>query len=473
MMDAMTRRNSTSRTPIPDSPMPKKRQSASFESNEDELSRRWRQESERYVAAINGFVARGQKESWDKISEKDQPKDTRQPLAEAVLNAVRRANQSGTVEGLRERFPPAHEPFLDMLKENGQSLPVVILLDDGRIVMRIGAPHQPGKVVIIDDLKIESLPTDIISIGRSPRRQFFAAARKKGVTIHQGWDGPRTATLNWPTGMEGVPVGFNVKPFTGTQIVERLIPFDSGDRAILVCSDGMFVLTADKAIRLLPTEEQMLERFMSQIEDDPNFETFYNFDMGHAALSPNGKLIAAGHQDGPHFIFDADSLKVVGEIGNLSEYPHHAAFSSDGEYVALNSCWFHNGQTVGVPTRLLPGLKSEPYELDERFTKLEDGARVHAAVFRNDEFIIGDAYGYLRAFDVGGKFRWQHFIGSTVEDIDVSRDGKRLVVTTFAGFLSIMDLDTGTPDPFATGTSTHRERRRWLFWKKEPKPLAW
>ena len=129
--------------------------------------------------------------------------------------------------------------------------------------------------------------------------------------------------------------------------------------------------------------------------------------------------------------------------------------------------------TIGVPTRLLPGLKTEPYKLDDRLIQLEEGSRVYAAVSRGDEFIVGDANGYLTAFDVTGKFRWRHFIGSSGGDIDLSHDGKRLIVTTYAGFLCVIDMDTGDADPFAIGTSTHRERRRWLFWKKEPRPLVW
>jgi hypothetical protein len=42
-------------------------------------------------------------------------------------------------------------------------------------------------------------------------------------------------------------------------------------------------------------------------------------------------------------------------------------------------------------------------------------------------------------------------IGSSVGDIDVSRDGDRLVVTTYAGFLSVIELDTGEADPFVIG----------------------
>ena len=54
-----------------------------------------------------------------------------------------------------------------------------------------------------------------------------------------------------------------------------------------------------------------------------------------------------------------------------------------------------------------------------------------------------------------------------------TRDGTRLAVMTFAGFLCLIDLDTGTMDPFAIGTATLREKRRWLFWKDEPTPIVW
>lgn len=141
--------------------------------------------------------------------------------------------------------------------------------------------------------------------------------------------------------------------------------------------------------------------------------------------------------------------------------------------VAFNSCHMHRGGTIGVPTSLLPGLKTDQYYIDERFCLLEDQARVYAGVYRHDEFIIGDASGYLHAFDETGKSRWRHFIGSSIGDIDVSEDGKKLIVSTYAGFLCIIDMDTGQKDPFVIGNSTHQEKRRWLFWTNEENPLIW
>jgi hypothetical protein len=47
----------------------------------------------------------------------------------------------------------------------------------------------------------------------------------------------------------------------------------------------------------------------------------------------------------------------------------------------------------------------------------------------------------------------------------VSPNGKRLAVATAAGYLQIIELDTGDPDPFQIGTATHRERIRFVRWQ--------
>jgi WD40 repeat protein len=395
-------------------------------------------------------------------------------MAKAVIDAVRRANELGRTESLRETLPPAHEPFIDMLDEKGQSLPVVILLGDGRTVLQVGTPHVAGSFVIVHENHIEPLSPEILAVGRSPNRRYFAIGRRSGVTILDGWDGPLVAELRWPNGREGVPEEFDVKGLKEPPVATRMIPFPDGKRALLVSPDGVFVLTTSNAVRLLPTAEQIKEDFADALKERPKeTPSIYGLSMEHGAVSPDGRFIATGHQSSAHFVFDAATYKIVGEIGPISEYPHHAAFSGDGEMILLNACHFYNGATVGVPTRLLPGLKTEFYKPDPRMPTLEDGARVYASVDRSDEFIIGDAHGYLRAFDRAGKPRWRHFIGSTIGDIDISPDGKKLVVSSYAGFLCFLDLDTGERDPFAIGTATHRERRRWLFWKNEPKPLVW
>lgn len=440
---------------------------------EDELSSRWRDQTKTYVAAINSFIQRGMAEGWENIERTEEPKDTTGPMADAVLKAIRRANEDGKTDDLHARFPRSHSPFWEMLNENGQSLPVCLLLDDERIVLRVGEPYNEGHLAIINGDSVERLSPSIVSIGRSPNRHFFAVAQPEGIFIHQGWDGPVKTFLNWPTGHEDISEGFVSQPIQQPPMITRIIPFNTGDKLLLVSPEGIFVLTANGALRLLPTDDQMKAECESLQTNDAEDPLTIVLSMEHGTISPDGKLIAMGHQDSLHYVVDSESLKIVGEIGNMSEYPHYAAFSADGSMIAFNSCHFYNGETIGLPTSLLPGIKTEPYEMDKRLIKLEEGSRVYAAASRGDEFIIGDASGYLRAFDLQGKFRWQHFIGSTICDIDISRDGRRLIVTTYAGFLCILDLDTGESDPFVIGTATHKESRRWLFWKNEAKPLIW
>jgi hypothetical protein len=74
---------------------------------EEELSRRWRAEGEQYASAMNAFVARAMKGEWENVAADSEPQGARQAMAEAVLEAVRRANGFGLFDGVRDRFPPA------------------------------------------------------------------------------------------------------------------------------------------------------------------------------------------------------------------------------------------------------------------------------------------------------------------------------------------------------------------------------
>lgn len=459
----------------------------------DAVSERWCEEGYEYVAGINEYVRKGMTLGWDKVGEP--PEDTRSGLAEQVIEFVRQANETGDIKNLRQKFPPDHAPLLDLIEENGQHISPIVLLDDGRILIRVHASYQESKVYIIDGLNIEPLD-NIISVGQSPNRKYFAVAKELGVEIYEGWEGRQVAWLNWPTGLEGVPSGFNVEPLKGIPTITHLSPFPDGTRVLLVSSEGIFVLSPDNSIRLHPSTKYIREYFTRRRRRNltsfvpKRFERFFsryiewscrkqpidplnlNIDMEHGTISPDGKFIAVGSQDSNHLIFN-ENYELVGDVGPMSSYPHYTVFSEDSEFLACNSCHFYNGITIGVPLSLLPGLKTEPYELDNRLVELDDYARVYAAVSRQDEFIFGDAYGYLRAVDKSGNFRWQHFIGSSIGDMDISRDGKTLIASTYAGFLSIIKLDTGKADPYTIGTATHQEIRRWLFWKKEKKPLVW
>ena len=438
--------------------------------SKERIQNEWKSKTIDYAKSINAFIKKGLQDGWDNAG--PEPEDNnREKLVPYLLKAIRKANQEKDFTQLRDNWPLAHSPLIPELDKNGQDIPVVTILDNGHIVARIGAPYQKGYVVEINDLDV-SIVEGIDFFGRSPNRKYFAYTKEKGVSVTEGWLGKESVFCPYPTGTEGAPSGFDVKPFEDTPTPTQLIPFPYGKSVLFVSTEGIYVLKSEQAIRILPTTEEMKEHFTWLQEEDPDDDLQMELSMEHGAISHDGKLIAVGSQDSTHLVFN-DSYQLIGDIGNQSEYPHYAIFSNDSDMIAFNSCHFYNGITIGVPTKLLPDLKTEPYEENSQTLTLEDGARVYAGVYRKDEFIIGDASGNLRGVGKDGTLHWQHFIGSSIGDIAISEDESTLVCSTYAGFISIIELDSGKMKEYEIGTGKHTELRRWLFWKEESQPLAW
>jgi hypothetical protein len=436
--------------------------------DETQLSKKWREASLHYVAAVNTYVARGLSEGWENIG--PEPKDERGHLAEEVLNAVRRANRGGDITALRERFPPAWSPFLPIIEQKGRSLTPMAWIDNDRIAMHVGATYEDGPVVLVgDDITEQPL---LLGFGQSPDGKLFAFAFDDSIQVRNGWHGPPVAVLPWPSGQEGLPSSYCVNSEIDKAHITQLVVFPNGQRALLALREGVFAVSSSGAKRLLPQAENYIEHFEWLRKEYPDDPLTMTIDMEHCAVSPDGSLVLAGCQASKHMVFDSE-LKQIGTLGPFSEYPHFAWFSDDGKLAAFNACHFYNGTSIGVPVQELAGLNTDYYDQHPSVRVLQKGARVYAAVARDDEFIAGDAYGYLRAFDLQGNFRWQHFIGSTITALALSPDKQKLAVTSRAGLLCILQLHAGERDPFAISTATHRELRRWLFWKGEDAPLRW
>ena len=433
----------------------------------------WRQQVLRYAQDINQYVDKGMREGWDTCGEEPTMADTEHLLAPfcAALKAINRPGVSTAErEAFRDQWPPAHTPVIPLLqKEEGRRVATLVLLDNGSVLARLGASYEAGSVVHIDGDEVRPVE-GVTFVGRCPLRRHLALAGDEGVTVTEGWQGPVVATMPWPTGLEDLPEGLPGKAFDGPPAPTQLIPFPGGRRVLLVSAGGIFVLAPEGARRLLPLQEELQEALQDE-DHEPGEMYSANLSMEHGAVSPNGRWIAAGCQDGRHVVFDAD-LRLVAKVGPVGEYPHFALFSTHGDRLILNACHFYNGATLGVAVTDLPGLDTDFYADDPRTPTLQSGARVYAGAHRADEFIVGDAHGYLRAFCETGEARWQHFIGSTVTAMDISADGKALVAATCAGFVSFIRLDDGQAAPWQIGTGPHRETHRWVFWKSFP-PLLW
>jgi hypothetical protein len=194
--------------------------------------------------------------------------------------------------------------------------------------------------------------------------------------------------------------------------------------------------------------------------------------MEHAALSPDNSLICAGDQGSVHRILNNDLVQIA-DIGPQSEYPHFALFSKDNSHLIMNSCHFYFGKTIGVHTNQLNGLKIKPCKKDERYTVIDEQSRIYEGVSTSRYYILGDARGYIIAFDTTGKKIWQHFLGSTVSGMAVSEDESTLYVGCYSGILHKLIIGKVKRDNHTIGTSDLYEEFRLILWKDEEKALRW
>jgi len=422
----------------------------------------WTELTHGYVAAINRFVRKGLAEGWDAAG--DQPEDPRtEAMATAVVDLVRRANATGQAAGLRGRVATAHAPLIPFMERGSYGVKHVTWIDDDCVVATLGTAWTKQRAVAFHRSG-EAVPLVGASlVGRSG--DAFAVARPSGIDVSMAWDGP-TQTYPLPTGMEDVP------PVTQPPKPAGLIsamPLPDGSGALAVSSQGVFHCSKSGVRRLYPTPEgitQELKRFPEYADEGEEFTPHY--DMIHAALSPDGALIACGSQDSQHLLLRTDGY-CIGAAGPVhSSYPHHAVFSRAGDWVGFNSCHFYNGVSVGIGVDQMSGLYLDEYAEHPNLMVFDEGCRVYDSTWVGDAIALGDAGGYARLRSRLGENLGSPFVGSSIGGMDVSPNGRFLAIGTHAGFLSIVDTQATEPDPAVIGTAGFRELVRFVAWHGEP-----
>ena len=109
-----------------------------------------------------------------------------------------------------------------------------------------------------------------------------------------------------------------------------------------------------------------------------------------------------------------------------------------------------------------------PYKLDDAHTVLDNKDRVYAGVSSENLFITGDANGY----DKTDKNVFRIYLGSSIGDINISKDETRLIVSTYAGFVAMYDLTCREKSLHQIGIGTVKELKRLMFWRDLP-PMRW
>ena len=437
----------------------------------EESSKRWIDEGRAFKTALNawlGEIYAGKKPSTD------EPEDTREDMADDVIAYARQLNAEGRADDLRRMFPPAHEPFdYDAIDPYGVQTGQLLLLKDGRVVTTVYEP-EGRRTYVLQGNAITPVP-DVIAIARSTYHEVYAKAYADRIDVHESWDGPAVRSLPWPKGYGGVIEGaedvFESASDLGS--IETLSIFPDGKRAVVATESGVFLLEESGSTLLHPSKEQM-----SEYVDDPE-EIDFSLSYAHAAISPDGALIAVGVQDPPHVILREHEGAWVpaAEVHPRSSYPHAALFHDAKPHVALAGCHFAGSATVGLDLGKLPkpgadALVLDGYSGDERLDYIDNRFWVFSMAPLDEGYALGANNGYIwaHAFD-GPEQLWFCHLGSTLTAMDISEDRSTLVVGTYSGQVIVLRLDQQRdPGQLITDRDV-REERRWVFWPGGP--MAW
>lgn len=433
-----------------------------FRNNQNETQKEWYEKGEQYAAGINEMVAFAEKNGWENWTG-EEPVDSRGNLGEKVFELLKKANADNEVTQFREQFPPAHTPLIPLLEKKAQSIEQLQFISDQKILFVTGTAYQNRQAYLLDGDKIIELDESIDAVGKARQGNVFAIAAGNTITTVQGWEG-------------AIIHEFELTELADTGITE-LLPFNDGKKLVVVTSQGIYLVSAEEEKLIHPVREEDEEYDEEEEEDEDEYDEDdddwrTSIDMENAALSHDNRYIVVGEQSYDHRLLDADG-NLLGSIGPQSSYPHFCLFAKDDSQVITNSCHFYNGMTIGVNADKFDNLHIEAYSESDDYTVIDDQMRVYAGVAAGDYYILGDAYGYIKAFDKTGKPLWRHFLGSTISGMAISDDEKTLWVGSSSGILHKLQLHKGHRDTHVIGNGNHYEEFRLLIWKEEAKIWKW
>ncbi|MGG4220468.1 hypothetical protein ABEW32_19880 [Paenibacillus jamilae] len=427
-----------------------------------ELAAQWRQEGKRYAADVNEFVRISMESQWQQ--EQSEPKqDERPKLAEDIFRMIQEANQTGEIEQLRREIPAASWPLTPAFEEALQAVrPMALMSEGNEVLLHAGNPRERGKIYVTGKDGIRQIP-GLYRVGCSPDGSYFALVDRQGIRIirqpDQNLEGEETAHFQWTDIQAAIPdlecLADEEHP---EDMLDEVIPFGDGQRLLLVCGYGVYLLAGDQVDLIHPMAS---ERRELGLEDTI-------VDMAHGAVSKDGRWIAYGSQMSEHLLMDLTD-KTMHTFEPSSSYPHYALFSKDDLDVWYNACHFYNGATIQVP---IAEVEQGCAQNTEEWPIMNEEMRVYAAVALTQGAILGDAYGYLRLVDREGRELWRYFVGSTISGLAVTPDEGLLAVGTYGGMLHLIDLQSGSKDEYSIGTAPIHETERWLLWRNY-EPLRW
>ena len=433
-----------------------------YEMLKAERQKEWNEKGEKYAKAVNDMVAFAEVHGWDAYKG-EYPVDEREgmtQLCEAVFELLKEANERGETAKFRADFPPSNvifsgenEKFKNKLRDIDQICPL-----GGENVLFIASNDYGKTLYLLEGDRVSEVAKGVIAVGKSKRNEIYALLNQNEVRLIRGYDGKSG----------GEPIAKFSHDVELTYGEAEILPFNDGSKVLLSCHDGIFLISQSGAKLIYPIYEELYE------DDEGNVAPLY-IDMANATLSNDNALIVAGEQNtDEHVLMDSEGER-LGGIGAQSAYPHFCLFSADDTQLITNSCHFYNGVTIGVDRALLKrGLEVGFYDPDsgdeQNFTLIDDAMRVYAGVATQDFYILGDAYGYIKAVGKDGRKIWRHYLGGTIKSMALSEDGRVLFVGTYGGRLHKLRLGAGQ-DSHTIGNGNHKEEFRLIAY--EDKIYRW
>lgn len=419
-----------------------------------DIQKEWNEKGAAFGIAINEMVAFCETHGSNNWTG-GEAVDEREHLADEVLQLLKEANTSGKVAEFREAFPPSYSPLAKYINRNEQNIELLHFIGDEKVVFFVRCYDQKPQGYILDGDKLMELDPSIKAIGKSKQGNVFAVFTDDGrLTTIQGWDGEVIATFTLEA----------LKKSTMTQ----LLPFNDGKKVLLVSPQGIYLLSEEGEKRIHPElkEDEEPDGY-DDYDDDEEEEDDFEISMENADLSNDNRYIVVADQDSSHRILTAAGEPVI-EIEPESSYPHFSLFSSNDDQVILNSCYFYDGVTIAVNTSKLDDLTNDANEKSFECLDIDESMRVYSGVAADGYYILGDADGYIKAFDKRGNQLWRHYLGSSITSMSLSDDEKTLWVGSYSGMLHKLKLGAGHRDTHTIGNGNHSEEFRIIFWKGEP-----
>lgn len=159
-----------------------------FKSNKPDIREEWNLKGEQFAKDINEMIAFGEKNGWENWKG-EEPTDTREHLATEILQKLRAANSTNTVEQFRKDFPPSHSAIITLIEEKGQWIEQLHFITGEKIVFLTTTPYQKRQAYLLNNDQVITLDSTIHAIGKSKQNNIFAIAAGSKISTFKGWDG--------------------------------------------------------------------------------------------------------------------------------------------------------------------------------------------------------------------------------------------------------------------------------------------